>query len=134
MMRIRLLSMVLAMLLIFPATAFAELNFADYSVEDLISLKTEIHSEIIRRTSDDNTTRVPMGRYTVGVDIPAGAYKLICASDRGMVSLFTADGNVITYYTMYYLEEVGRIDLQDGQIVEIQWGAIVFSTYRGIGF
>lgn len=133
-MKIRLLSLVLAVLLVFPGAAFAEINFDDYSVEELIALKTQIHTEIINRTREEKSVRVPMGSYTVGVDIPAGTYMLICGSDIAMLTLYSAEGDIITFHSLEFQDTVGRIDFENGQKIEMLYGDIVFSAYRGIGF
>lgn len=133
-MKIRLLSLVLAVLLVFPGAAFAEINFDDYSVEELIALKTQIHTEIINRTKDEKSVRVPMGSYTVGIDIPAGTYMLIGGSDISMITVYSENGELLTIHSMYLDDNVGRIDFLKGQRIEINGGAIVFSAYRGLGF
>jgi len=134
MMRIRLLSLALALMLVFPVAAFAELNLADYSLEDLIALKTQIQAEITTRTAGSRLVRVPMGTYTVGVDIPAGTYTLTGASDVAMIVLYSAEGKITESHRVDYQDTVGKINLLDGQIVEVTFGDIVFSTYKGLGF
>lgn len=131
---VRLLAAFLVASVLFSGTAIAEINFDDYTVEELMALKSQIHTEIIKRRIDDNTVRVPMGTYTVGIDIPAGSYTLTGGSDVAMITLYSPNGDIITFHSLYFQDKIGRIDLESGQKVEIQFGGIIFMTYRGIGF
>lgn len=133
-MPVRLLTAILIASMLFSGAAFAEINFDDYTVEELMALKSQIHTEIIKRRIDDTTVRVPMGTYTVGIDIPAGSYTLTGGSDVAMITLYSPNGDIITFHSLYFQDKIGRIDLESGQKVEIQFGGIIFMTYRGIGF
>ena len=81
---------------------------------------------------------VPVGEYTVGVDLPAGSYSVRCASgvsvvtvscdnDRGLnflIEILHSDSN----------EYIGKLNLESGFTVKIRNGSAYFSAPSGIIF
>jgi len=146
-MKIRLLSLVLAVLLVFPGAAFAENGnpydayitywkelFGTCSTDLLLQVKSVIDVELASREDLNKEVDVPQGLYIIGIDIPAGTYTITAAGEIAMVTLYTSDDNLITMHSMYEGEAIGKIDLQFGQKIEITGSAVVFSTYKGLGF
>lgn len=147
MMRIRLLSLVLALLLVFSGTAFAESEnpyeaylpywqelFGSCSTELLVQVRSVIDAELATREDLNKEILVPQGWYLVGIDIPANTYTITAVGEIAMFTLYTYDDQVITSHSILKDESIGRIVLQFGQKVGITGGAVVFTTYKGLGF
>lgn len=134
---IRLLTMIMVLLLAFTGTAVAEINYDDYSVEELIALKTQITEEITARTKSAKSVSVPAGKYIIGVDIPAGTYTLTFKGNYStVISIYSWNGDILDYYLFMVggSDTVGKIELQEGQQIEIATEPIIFSPYKGLGF
>lgn len=147
MMRVRLLSLVLAMLLAFSGAAFAESEnpyeaylaywqelFDSCPTGLLLQVRSVIDVELATREDANKEILVPQGWYIVGIDIPADTYTITAIGEIAVVYLYTIDDQLITYHSIFKDESIGRIDLQFGQKVGITDGAVVFSTYKGLGF
>ena len=146
-MPIRLLSVVLAVLLVFPGTAFAENEnsyeeylqywndlFGACPTDLLLQVKSVIEVELASREDMNKEVIVPQGLYTIGIDIPTGTYTITASGEIAMVTLYTSDDHIITVHSMYENEAIGRIDLMFGQKIEIKGSTVVFSKYKGLGF
>lgn len=142
-MKIRLLSLVLAVLLAFPGAAFAENAkgltniFSDYSIDTLYVLRVILDTEIASRENKDKEVTVPIGQYIVGIDIPEGIYTITGASTSlysSSVRVFDQKGNKVLWETISEGEQIGKIELLYGYQVNIEYESVVFSTYKGLGF
>jgi hypothetical protein len=146
-MKIRVLSLVLAVLLIFPGAAFAENGnpydayiaywqelFGACTTDLLLQVKSVIDVELASRDDLNKEVFVPQGLYTIGIDIPAGTYTITATGELAMVSVYTSDDRMVTMHSMYENEAIGKIDLQFGQKINITGCTVVFSTYKGLGF
>ena len=132
---VRFLAAFLITSVLFSGAAFAEINFDDYTVEELIALKTQITEVITERTSTKKSVRVPMGEYTIGVDIPAGTYTLTFNGDYAMISVYSESGEFLKSNLLSgESNTIGKIELQNGQQIKLSSGPIVFSPYKGLGF
>ena len=80
------------------------------------------------------TVTVPVGDYVVGEDIPAGSYTLT-ASKYSVLRVYKNQKS--SYYDDSYEVEkpsflVGKVNLQDGMMVQVVYAPMDFSTYTGI--
>lgn len=140
-MKIRLLSLVLAVLLVFPGAAFAENYFpqdnifAKYSTDSLYLFKTMIETVLATREDRDKAVTVPMGYFTVGVDIPAGYYTIIDVEDK-ITSCFSVhkDGERVFVQRIADGAQLGKFTLAEGYTVMIENGPVIFTKYKGLGF
>lgn len=145
---VRLLSLVLALLLAFTGAAVAETEgteteteteqvnmFREYSTEELLAMKIMLETEIASRDDvKDFKVTVPMGRYIVGVDIPARAYALACPDARAHIIVRDQIGKKVYELKLNKGAVYGKLDLLDGYTVEIVENNFVFTPYKGLGF
>lgn len=142
-MKIRLLSLVLAVLLVFPGAAYA-VNvdaftnmFSEYSTEALLALRVFLDTEIASRDNTDKEVTVPVGVYIVGLDIPAGVYTIHNGNkvlDYSSVWHYSSSGLLLNAYTFSGDDYIGKIELEHGQKLDIMSGPVIMSTYKGLGF
>ncbi len=126
----KMLAMMALCLTIAPA-ALAEVDLTGMSFDELVSLQAQLTAEAMSRP-EWKEVEVPVGTYTVGQDIPAGTYSLKIKAG-GMMASIQING----YETSHVLTEgdmVGKIDLKDGDQVDITISAVVFMPYAGLGF
>lgn len=117
-----------------PSSVSAEkIDFSDLSLDQLIMLKTWVAEEIAERTKDSKEVRVPMGEYTIGIDIPCGTYTITCKDVCAGVSVYSSDGSITDTYFMNENDSIGKIELQQGQVIKTTM-ALYFSVYKGLDF
>ena len=105
------------------------------SDDELVSLRDAINAELASRNFQEKEVTVPPGRYKVGEDIPAGIYALSAAGKvMSMVTTYTASGDYGLIYNVTSDSPVGKLELADGQEIEISVEPVTFSVYKGIGF
>lgn len=133
----KLFALVLVVLMMFCSVATAEsIDLTALTFEELIALRQEI--DLLIFSSDEyKEVAVPAGDYVVGEDIPAGTYSLD-SEGYGMISVYSdASKDIMGMSACHSVgggETVGKIELKDGQVVEIQMASIIFKTYAGLGF
>lgn len=123
-----------------------DIDLAAMTVEELVALRSEIDQAIAAASGSDNSNTeakevtVPQGTYVIGVDIPAGTYTLEAGSIVAMTMVFeTKDGvenldGLINSYSISEGEPAGRVELKDGNAIQISLGSVVFKPYQGLGF
>lgn len=138
-------ALLLAILLLTIPTALASGDLSSMTVEQLIQLKTQIETELISRTEGESFG-VPPGKYIVGQDIPAGAYKVTVTNSSvvgGMLVVYpdkTKMDSQGSYQVMEMLssmtgnEVLGKVELADGNGVWVSNGMLTFEIYTGLGF
>ena len=105
------------------------------SDDELVSLRDAINAELASRNFQEKEVTVPPGRYKVGEDIPAGTYTISAAGKvMSMVTTYTASGDYGMIYNVTSDSPVGKLELADGQEIEISVEPVTFSVYKGIGF
>lgn len=133
----KIVALLLALLLClgsFPA--FAELDFSRFTSDELIYLRNEINKELLKR-GIEKEVEVPIGKYEVGVEIPAGTYT-IRSEGHGVIEVY--ENSSAKYYTFHEgltswnNTYIGKLTLVPGNIVEITYGTLIFSPYQGLGF
>ena len=111
--------------------------FGDQSIDDLLNMKKLLEIELEYRGYSSKKTEtkefdVPVGKYTIGIDIPAGIYTVSRGS--GMFDSIVIIGNYETFYPVSQNSPIGKLELAEGQTIEVQMGGVKFSEYKGIGF
>jgi len=109
--------------------------------EDLDRLETFVEFEIKKRNlselksvTQDHVTVQP-GQYRIGADIPAGVYTITPNGYTSMLTIYDADGMLVTMYSVGNGTSVGRLELADGQRVDIVGDSVTFKPYAGgLGF
>lgn len=129
--------LLVALMVLGGSVASAErIDLSALSLEELIALRQEIDLLIFGSDAYKNVA-VPAGDYVVGEDIPAGTYTLE-SEGYGMISVYAdASKDIMGMKACHSVgggETVGKIELVDGQLVEIQMASIIFKTYAGLGF
>lgn len=120
----------LCVLILVPCMALAEIDLSALSIDELIALKTQITSELLKR-EEIKEAKVPAGEYIVGEDIPAGKYTITTDAVLIMVAV---DGGLSAIHTITSGDSIGKIVLENGQKVQITGGVAIFSVYQGITF
>ena len=79
-----LLALSLVLCVSFTTIASAEngADYSDLSLEQLISMRATLDTEIEKRMADLSTKLIP-GTYVVGRDVKAGSYILLGLMDKG---------------------------------------------------
>lgn len=116
--------------------SYAEnIDFSQYSDDELISLETSIQAEKISRGMAKSATIYP-GKYTIGVHIPAGIYSVMVV--EGGVDYFSVrdeTGKRIGWHKIGMLSSVshgiGRLELKDGYEIDFDSVTLVFTVYTG---
>ncbi len=129
----------LLVLLLNTCSALAvDIDLSKYSDEELIDIFELLNEEMIARKIV-KSAKLPVGRYTVGVDIPAGKY-VIEMADKSKHS-----GPIIRIYNDTTLnktnfsewlespEDTMIIELHSGNVIETD-ETIIISTFTGIAF
>lgn len=132
----RFFSFVLVLLLLTPASyAVGTGDLSAMSMEELVSLRDAVNAELAARNFKVKEVTVPAGRYTVGCDIPVGVYTLSSSGDYfSSVRTYTPNGQYDMGFQVADGEPVGKLELTDGQVVEILYSSVIFKLYEGLGF
>ena len=136
----KLMVMLLVVCLFLPITVLAVVSMPDlteYTTEDLITLKTLIAQEMLERGIEKQAI-IPIGKYTIGVDIPAGTYSVKPVKSGFDFKIYpnankTGSHDYIYYEFIRSTEYIGKIELLEGQIVEID-ANVILTVYTGINF
>lgn len=124
------------LLLLVCMTSFAVADSFDLSAlsfDELMDLRIRLNSEIVSRPEWKEVT-VPSGTWTVGKDIPAGEYSLLPGDEGGYIRLKRGGKNIVSQGIRDQNDVYGKIELQDGDIVQIERGSIIFAPPIGLGF
>lgn len=149
----RILSLLIALLLLLPAAAFAQIDLSGMSYDELVALKDQINKAMWESKEWQEVT-VPQGVYEVGVDIPEGHWSIAAADKQSItVSWGTklaaskvdieadwSEGSIYEYEnliseTYAYYEKGNKTevdyDLKTGQYIVVAYGDAVFTPYKG---
>lgn len=133
-MKKKFLSVILVLCLL-PVIALAEVDLSTMSVDELIALNKAVVMELMSR-KDFKEVTVPAGEYKVGEDIPAGIYTVKVKANQ-FASLNVLDSKK-NYTSKIYVVEVdnpiGKLVLEEGEIVATTYGSAIFTPYAGLGF
>ena len=125
--------LVLAML---PVFALADLpDISGLSESELLELSQQIQMRLFSEKLI-NGVRVPIGTYVIGEDIPAGTYRILSGDDISSIALYEDDSDRIselfTFGTYYNSAEIGKIVLQEGVRIKIDYSSVMFFQYTGL--
>ena len=136
-MKIRILSLIVAALIIFPSLCIAD-NYNPYetrSNDDLVSEYLAIQKELLSRNGGFSLD-LHTGKYMVGKDIPSGVYRLECkgAFSSSQVRLYSSTTSVSPQEShvmaeMYNSSIIGKIELAEGSVLEISGSTITLSSF-----
>ena len=130
----RLLTVILIIALILPATVLADLpDISELSTDELIQLSRQIQ---LRLFSEQlvNGVEVPPGTYSVGEDIPAGSYRLETKVESVGYVIYDSNKKPIgSGVAGEYFETmvIGKLILEEGTMIEIMYGPFTFFPYAG---
>lgn len=112
--------------------AEAEKEILNFYLEKMT--EGQVQNTLVESASDTpvvENVEVPVGEYVVGIDIPAGTYTLTTEA-AFMSEIHVNDGE--QYYGITSNDKVGKIVLNEGDTVKIQFGSMFFSTYVGLNW
>ncbi len=122
--------LVIAVFLSLTVSALAfTFDFSPYSDEDLIELETALQKEKLERGLA-KSANVPSGKYTIGKDIPAGAYSIEMGNGQIMGMITVNDGRSDIYTLTSDNPSIGKITLEEGDSFET-YTAIILTVYSG---
>lgn len=129
-----IIAIALALIVVSVSAASISFDFSKYSDEELISLETALQAEKISRGMAKQAT-ITSGKYTVGVDIPAGTYKVETAKG-GADHLYVRNskGKTIGSYAIGTASDrspIGKLELTDGDTIEFDSCTLIFTVYSG---
>ena len=123
--------LILFLLFILPSMAYADVDLSALTFSELLELKSSINKEIVMREEYIQAT-VPAGSYIVGEDIPSGSYSLSIGEGAFMAVVIVNEHK--TMHTLSSDSSVGKINLLEGDSVDITGGSVIFKKYTGLGF
>ena len=134
----------LVLCLLMPVISYAQVDLVSMTDEELIRLGTEIEAELLNRSKGESFD-VPPGKYVVGLDFPAGTYKVTVSNSAvtGMIVVYPDKGTMDAgglYSVMELLSgmmgspTIGKLEVKDGNGVWVSSGMLTFEVYTGIGF
>lgn len=149
----RIIAGVLALLLLAPAFALAEVDLSGMTFDELVALRERI-DRAMWECEEWQAVTVPQGVYQVGADIPAGHWSIAAAEgqsasvawgtklnqtgtdvdvdwdDNGFYEYESIVNPSYAYYQASDRTEVD-FDLKEGQYFAVQYGQVVFTPYKG---
>ena len=111
--------------------------FANHTIDDLLTLQKMVEIELEYRGyySEQKEVTVQPGTYTIGSDIPPNVYSLSLAGNIiSMITIKDANGSLVAMHALNPGTNVGKIELADGQKIEIVGEPVLFKHYEGLGF
>jgi len=111
-------------------------DISDMTNDELIELNHQIQ---LRLFSEQlvNGVKIPAGIYTVGVDFPAGTYRIeyMPKSDTSFISLLAYNQDPFMQFSTILgytgSNEIGKLELPDGAYFEVD-GDVYFYAYSGL--
>lgn len=149
---LRFLAILLVLVLFVPALsvaatyadlqADAQAMFANHTDENLIALYEYAKIEMERRglqplgiVNPEKETSVPPGQYTVGKDIPAGAYTIKSEGTFfALMYVYSSEGSLLATYNVTPAASIGKLELEEGQTLQFTGDTLTFAPYKGLGF
>lgn len=141
----KIFALVLALILLVPAaavTADDDLDMKKYSYSQLEVIYRMIAHEMMTRPEWKRVT-IPVGIWTVGEDIPAGAYSFRATPDgvsnvilwREKKGDYSNNGLIISECVIFDESDlIGKVYLEDGNVLEISGSPVYLCPPVGLGF
>ena len=140
---VRTLSLLFALMLSTVTFAHAEaFDLSSLSYDELIALHKQV-SKAIMQSDEWKEVTIPIGTYVIGEDIPAGDYTVTYTGRvQSCLCIYpdikSVGGIDFTFHilnpTVYDSSSIGKLSLSDGQVLEITYGSVIFTPYKGLGF
>ncbi len=114
-------------------SAFASsLDLSTLTDDELMNLPQKVAAEMIARGLI-KSAKLGSGKYTVGKDIPAGAYIIKNEYKYSMnIHVKSSSGKTVYNLALWSTgEETGKIDLSEGDVLDIN-GNILLTVYTGV--
>ena len=131
----KLITLLLIAVLLLPAAALADLpDISGLTHNELIELNHRIQMRLFSEKLM-NGVNIPVGRYTVGEDIPAGSYRVAISVENGLIVIYSPDEKTVCSYALglvYDVYEIGKITLEEGQIFDLSYGSVTLYPYSGL--
>lgn len=136
------ISILLTLIISVPVLVSAETEdpFAEFTTEELLLLKSLVEDSLAQRMGGNagqamqKDVTVPVGKYTVGEDIPAGTYTVISSDRLAYVTVYSSSGKRLSSDGIDDGATIGKLVLENGQLVEVEYASVVFTAYKGLGF
>lgn len=130
---------ILVALSLFVTCVHAEsIDLENMSTDSLVVLRDAINAELAKRNFAEKEVLVNVGEYIIGVDIPAGVYTISLHENvqamQSLLTVYSEKRTPVTAYNIFPSDPIGRHELKEGQIIQILFGSVVFSPYKGLGF
>ena len=118
--RLLVIALVLVLTLPLAGVANVSVDVDSMSYEELVALSEKVQLALFGRSLMDGV-EVPLGKYVVGKDIPAGAYVISASGYHASVSVQTwlSDGETQDVFFVLEDDESQKITLSDGMIINI---------------
>lgn len=130
----KLLIIVIVIFLTIPCAFSEDVDLSGLTFGELMQLQTMISAEIISRP-EWKEVNVPSGSWTVGKEIPAGTYSLMPGKNGGGYIKISRNGRTVIAQGIRENEDAfGKIELQEGDIISIERGSIIFAPPITLGF
>jgi len=143
----KLLALTLVICLL-PTYAFADMmktrfhtqilnKIPDLSLSQLQTLNEAVQSRLFEVSLSSGGVLIPPGEgYVVGVDIPAGVYRIVFEKGTFGFCIIAVDTHTELFNHVYSLNsenpEINRMELKNGTTVDITDGSIRLFPYTGI--
>lgn len=136
---------VLALVLIFAVAAccvaYAEPDYNSMTYDELLRINKLVQAALFQKGVLADGVTVYPGVYKVGEEIPAGVYRAECkgAYSSALLNIYPDENNqsIISgkSYVMaelYGSSVVGKLVLEEGNIVDLTNGNIILTAYTGL--
>ena len=135
----KLFVILLITVMLLPVVSLADLpDISGLSEEELLELNHQIQLRLFSEKLVDGVT-VPPGIYSIGVDIPAGTYRMEFPQATDIaIGLVMEYDNTKKVNCSYQIGEavgvtsVGKMELHEGMTLEIDNCTAVFYPYAGL--
>ena len=132
----RFFSLLLVFLLIVPSVTLSDSpDLSSMSPDELLTLIRD--AQLLLFSAELNAgVKVPQGTYIIGEDIPAGTYRIEITGIGGYYDHYDKkDGyKLATGLTgsTYDVSEIGKIILEEGNVLVIRNSTFIFFPYTGV--
>ncbi len=143
---------ILALVLLLPTLALAEIDLSGLSYNELVALKDRIN-KAMWESQEWQEVSVPQGVYEIGKDIPAGHWSITAAQGQSVAvtwgtklneaktdldivwekGFYEYESLVSPTYEYYNASDRTEVDfdMQAGQYLVVSNGQVVFTPYKG---
>ena len=128
----RFLCLLLVSLLVVPFALADKVDLSSFTDDEIVELLDQVNSELVSRGIEKSAT-LQAGKYTVGKDLPAGAYIITCETDANHHGIVWASDptddldnqypSVLYKHVSFNEKEQFRITLEDGGILNLPFTA-----------